>query len=110
MEEGRHEDETHYIIQDEDHHKLNRSLMEKGFRATAGDILAVFYAGNTTMMIGVENERVEEVLGLIEQVCKPRKQTVTALYAHGGYERALYPGIQEATVKVNNLCAGCGTI
>ena len=67
------------IIQDEDHHKLNRLLMEKGFRATrlatSGGFLR---AGNTTMMIGVENERVEEVLGLIEQVWKPRKQTVTA--------------------------------
>ena len=67
------------IIQDEDHHKLNRLLMEKGFRATrlatSGGCLR---AGNTTMMIGVDNERVQEVLDLIEQVCKPRKQTVTA--------------------------------
>lgn len=67
------------IVQDEDNHALNNALMEKGFRvtrlATSGGFLR---AGNTTMMIGVEDERIDEAIGLIESVCMPRTQTVTS--------------------------------
>ncbi len=67
------------IVQDEDNHALNNALMEKGFRvtrlATSGGFLR---AGNTTMMLGVEDERIDEAIGLIESVCMPRTQTVTS--------------------------------
>ncbi|MBQ9988514.1 MAG: cyclic-di-AMP receptor [Clostridia bacterium] len=67
------------IVQDEDKNKVNNALMEKGFRttrlSTSGGFLRV---GNTTMMIGVEEERVQEALDIISAICKPRKQMVTA--------------------------------
>ena len=67
------------IVQDEDNQKVNAALMEKGFRATrlatSGGFLR---AGNTTMMIGVEEERLDEALDTIRQVCHPRTQTVSA--------------------------------
>lgn len=67
------------IVQDEDNQRVNAALMEKGFRATrlatSGGFLR---AGNTTLMIGVEEERVEEAIDLIKAVCKPRTQTVAA--------------------------------
>jgi uncharacterized protein YaaQ len=67
------------IVQDEDNTRVTNALMEKGFRATrlatSGGFLR---AGNTTMMIGVEDERKEEALEIIKTVCTPRTQTVAA--------------------------------
>ena len=68
------------IVQNEDNQKLNNALVKEGFRstrlATSGGFLRT---GNTTVMIGVEESKLEEVLGIIESVCKARKQTVSAV-------------------------------
>ena len=67
------------IVQDEDSSRLLMGLMEKGFGvtklATTGGFLR---AGNTTLLIGVEDGRVDEVVRAIESVCKSRKQLTTA--------------------------------
>ena len=63
------------IVQNEDNQKLNNALVKEGFRstrlATSGGFLRT---GNTTVMIGVEESKLEEVLGIIESVCKARKR------------------------------------
>lgn len=67
------------IVQDDDAGDLIDVLTEEGFRvtklATTGGFLK---AGNTTLMIGVEVEKVEKVLSVIEDVCKVRDQVVTS--------------------------------
>ncbi|WML36487.1 cyclic-di-AMP receptor [Clostridium sp. OS1-26] len=67
------------IVQDEDSGKLIDVLTEAGFRvtklATTGGFLK---AGNTTLIIGVEEELVNNVLSQVEDVCKRREQIVTA--------------------------------
>ena len=67
------------IVQDEDSARLLTGLMNKGFGvtklATTGGFLK---AGNTTLLIGVEDERVPEAIEAIESVCKSRKQLTTA--------------------------------
>jgi len=67
------------IVQDDDAADLVDSINEGGFRvtklATTGGFLK---AGNTTLIIGVEKERVDEVLTIIEKVCKTRNQIVTS--------------------------------
>ncbi|MBR2823028.1 MAG: cyclic-di-AMP receptor [Clostridia bacterium] len=67
------------IVQDEDSGRLITGLMEKGFGvtklATTGGFLK---AGNTTLMIGVEDEGVSDAVRTIETVCKSRKQMMTA--------------------------------
>lgn len=67
------------IVQDDDASELIDVLTEAGFRvtklATTGGFLK---AGNTTLMIGVEVEKVDEVLGVIEETCKTRDQVVTS--------------------------------
>ena len=83
------------IVQDEDSSKLLSKLMQQGFGvtklATTGGFLK---AGNTTLLLGVEEERIQEAIHIIETVCKSRKQmtsattTVTGL-THGEY--ATYP-------------------
>ena len=67
------------IVQDEDASRLIDRLMDDGFSitklATTGGFLR---AGNTTLLTGVEDSRVEEALADIEKVCKTRKQIVPA--------------------------------
>jgi uncharacterized protein YaaQ len=67
------------IVQDDDAGDLIDILMEEGFRvtklATTGGFLK---SGNTTLMIGVEKEKVDKVLGTVEEVCKTREQVVTS--------------------------------
>ncbi len=67
------------IIQDDDAADLLDILTENGFRvtklATTGGFLK---SGNTTLMIGVEEEKTKEVLNIIEDTCKLREQVVTS--------------------------------
>jgi uncharacterized protein YaaQ len=67
------------IVQDDDASDLIEVITDKGFRvtklATTGGFLK---SGNTTLLIGVEKEKVDEVLAIIEEVCKSRKQIITS--------------------------------
>ena len=67
------------IVQDDDAAELLDVLTDKGFRvtklATTGGFLR---SGNTTLMIGVEKEKVDDVLLVIEDVCRTREQVVTS--------------------------------
>lgn len=63
------------IVQDEDASRLISQLMNDGFGvtklATTGGFLR---AGNTTLLVGVEDERFQPAMDVIEKVCKSRKQ------------------------------------
>ncbi|MDD3334984.1 MAG: cyclic-di-AMP receptor [Eubacteriales bacterium] len=63
------------IVQDEDASRLIGQLMNDGFGvtklATTGGFLR---AGNTTLLVGVEDDRFQPAMDLIERVCKSRKQ------------------------------------
>ncbi|WP_040209923.1 cyclic-di-AMP receptor [Clostridium polynesiense] len=67
------------IVQDDDAADLLDVLTESGFRvtklATTGGFLK---SGNTTLMIGVEEEKTDDVLKIIEDTCKVREQVVTS--------------------------------
>lgn len=67
------------IVQDDDAGDLIDILTDGGFRvtklATTGGFLK---AGNTTLMIGVEEKDVDVVLKAIEDQCKTRDQIVTS--------------------------------
>ena len=49
--------------------------------ATTGGFLK---SGNTTLLVGVEDERMDGCLHLIEKVCKSRKQIATSPVTMGG--------------------------
>ena len=80
------------IVQDEDSSRLLTGLMRKGIGvtklATTGGFLK---AGNTTLMIGVEDERVEEAISTIESVCKSRKQLTTTPTTISGVTTSGFP-------------------
>ena len=67
------------VVQDEDSSRLLSVLMQQGFGvtklATTGGFLK---AGNTTLLLGVDDSRLDEAIAAIESVCKSRKQIATA--------------------------------
>ena len=66
------------IIQDEDAHQVISALNEAKFQVTRLNTKGGFLrAGNTTLMTGVEKERVDEALRIIEENSKARNQYAT---------------------------------
>ena len=67
------------IVQDEDASRLISNLMNEGFGvtklATTGGFLR---SGNTTLLVGVEDDKLDEAMSVLERVCKSRKQIATA--------------------------------
>lgn len=63
------------IVQDDDAIDLIEELTDKNYRvtklATTGGFLK---SGNTTLMIGVEEKVVKDVVKVIEDVCKKEKK------------------------------------
>ena len=87
------------IVQDEDASRLINSLMNDGFSvtklATTGGFLR---AGNTTLLLGVENDRYQPAMDIIEQVCKSRKQIATSPSPVAGSASVYVPYPIEVTV------------
>lgn len=72
------------MVQDQDVNKLLGVLMEYNYSATKLASTGGFLRqGNTTLLIGVEEEKVNEVTGLIKETCNSRKQLVTPLTTVG---------------------------
>jgi uncharacterized protein YaaQ len=67
------------IVQDEDAARLVSSLMSEGYGvtklATTGGFLR---AGNTTLLVGVSDDKLTGAMGVIEKICKSRKQIATS--------------------------------
>lgn len=65
------------IVNDKDGNKVMSKLNEKGFSVTklcsSGGFLRT---GNTTLMVGVDETKLEEVLEIIENNSKSRKQVI----------------------------------
>ena len=65
------------IIQDEDSSRVISALMNDGYSvtklATTGGFLR---AGNATLLIGVEEDKLEHLLEIIGKFCSKRKQVV----------------------------------
>ena len=84
------------IVQDEDAQRLVGALMDAHFGvtklATTGGFLR---AGNSTLISGVEDERLQEALDIIEHTCHSRQQTMSAsaapIGATAGMGFAHYP-------------------
>ncbi|MDR3085953.1 MAG: cyclic-di-AMP receptor [Christensenellaceae bacterium] len=97
------------IVQDEDATRLVSSLMNEGYSvtklATTGGFLR---AGNTTLLLGVDDEKFQGALNVIEKICKSRKQIATSPSPVSGSAGAYVPYPIEvmvggATVFVMNI-------
>ena len=68
------------IVHNRDKGKITEELVRAGFKFTViGSTGGFLREGNTTFLIGVENDEKDAVLGLIGQNCKAREQLVNVM-------------------------------
>ena len=66
------------IVQDKDSNRLANEFIDANIRATKLSSTGGFLkAGNSTFIIGIDDERVDETLALIKETCQSRKQYVS---------------------------------
>ena len=79
------------IVQDEDAGRLVNALMDRGYGvtklATTGGFLR---AGNTTLISGVDDEKLDDALGIIEQICRSREQITASTTPMSGGTGGVY--------------------
>jgi len=62
------------IVQDQDAGLLCDRLTSRGFRATRINSVGGFLRrGNVTVLVGIEEERIEEVISVVRDTCKTRR-------------------------------------
>ena len=87
------------IVQGEDASRLINNLMSEGYRvtklATTGGFLR---SGNTTLLIGVEDDKLQAALDIVEKVCKSRKQIASSPSPISGTTGVYVPYPIEVTV------------
>ena len=80
------------IVQDEDASRLISTLMSDGYRvtklATTGGFLR---AGNITLLIGTEDEKVDRVVEILRECCSQRSEIVSG--ASGNYSEHFYTSL-----------------
>ncbi len=87
------------IIHDEDAFQIMDLLSEKGYSVTKLASTGGFLrAGNTTLICGVEEDRLEELIDIIEKKCKARKQIASVNSAHVNASDGYMPYPIEVTV------------
>lgn len=81
------------VVQDKDVPKLMEEIVKAGFSATKLASTGGFLReGNSTFLIGVEDDQVERVLDVIRKTCRSREQLVTPVTPVGpGESYVPYP-------------------
>ena len=65
------------IVQDEDSKSLSETFTKNGVRSTRLSSTGGFMrSGNSTFIVGVEDNKVNAVLDIIEEVCSTRVQSI----------------------------------
>lgn len=87
------------IVHDEDAFHILDLLIEKGFGVTKLASTGGFLrAGTTTLISGVEEGRIQELIDIIEQKCKSRKQITSVNATHMNVSESYVPYPVEVTV------------
>jgi len=80
------------VIQDQDSNRLSNALMKQNYRATKLASTGGFLrSGNTTFLIGVDDQDVSKVLDIIRDNCWAREQMVTPVSPLGGNADSYIP-------------------
>ncbi len=81
------------ILQNQDSQAMTKVFNKHNIRATRLSSTGGFLrTGNTTFLIGIEENRVDEVLRLIEQTGKTREKDIPPISALGGSVETFLPG------------------
>ena len=95
------------VVQDEDSTRLINKLLENGFGATKLATTGGFLmAGNMTLLIGTEDEKVDACIACIAKCCRQRTEIVPGTATVGiGLETAMPMEVTVggATVFVTNV-------
>ncbi|MFB4260562.1 hypothetical protein CHH59_16515 [Shouchella clausii] len=80
------------VVQDKDSTRLSDGLVKADFRATKLSSTGGFLkAGNTTFLIGVDDDNVEDVMAIIQKNCRSREQVVAPISPMGGNADSYVP-------------------
>ncbi|GIN88415.1 hypothetical protein J6TS2_48010 [Heyndrickxia sporothermodurans] len=80
------------VVQDQDSTRLMNAMVEHNFRVTKLASTGGFLkSGNTTIMIGTEDIRVEKALQVIKDNCKSREQLMAPVSPMGGNADSYIP-------------------
>jgi len=82
------------IVNDEDAYGITDLLNEKGYSVTKLASTGGFLrSGNTTLICGTTQERIPELIGIIEKKCRARKQitNTSATLANANESYISYP-------------------
>lgn len=67
------------IVHDEDAHRVTDELLKNKFSVTKLASTGGFLkSGNTTLIIGVQKEKVDDVIEIIRKLCKSRKHITSS--------------------------------
>lgn len=80
------------VVQDKDSARLSDALVKADFRATKLASTGGFLkAGNTTFLIGIEDDKVSELMAIIKKNCESREQLVAPISPMGGNADSYVP-------------------
>jgi uncharacterized protein YaaQ len=80
------------IIQDKDANRLTNALSKENFKTTKLASTGGFLKeGNTTLMIGCDDEYVDEALTILKENCSKREQMVAPISPMGGNADSYIP-------------------
>lgn len=80
------------IVQDQDSQELADQLVKNHFRATKLATTGGFLkAGNTTFLCGVEDDKLDDLLNVIDKTCGNREQLVSPITPIGGSADSYIP-------------------
>jgi len=87
------------VVQDQDVNRLLARLAKGGYGATKLASTGGFLRqGNTTLLIGIEADHVEQVVETIKETCQSRKQLVTPMAAIEGALGSYLPNPVEVSI------------
>ncbi|TGB00838.1 cyclic-di-AMP receptor [Halobacillus salinus] len=80
------------VVQDKDSNRLTDALAENDFKTTKLSTTGGFLReGNTTFMIGCEDDQVDDVLQVIKDNCSQREQMIAPISPMGGNADSYIP-------------------
>ncbi|NLT57539.1 MAG: hypothetical protein GXX99_01070 [Clostridiales bacterium] len=80
------------ITHSDDRKALQDALLTAGYQATALSSTGVFLMhGNTTFLIGAQEDQIEDIMGIIKDCCKSRKQLISSLPMENAAVPVVFP-------------------
>ncbi|MBN9656204.1 hypothetical protein GLW00_19455 [Halobacillus litoralis] len=80
------------VVQDKDSSRLTDALAENNFKTTKLSTTGGFLReGNTTFMIGCDDDQVDDALDIIKDNCSQREQMVAPISPMGGNADSYIP-------------------